>query len=183
MAGTDGIFILAPLAGPAAERIRELNERYDPKLARSKPPHVTLAGSSGVGPIPPTISIEEIRAALEPIARSMAPLELFFGAPERFLATDIIILPLGAHGSLRILHDRIATSGLPFSKPRFTFSPHVTLSLYPTRLKPERLRKLLNIRVEEPITIDTIEVYHTRDPQPARKLLELKLSGGESGHS
>jgi hypothetical protein len=26
--------------------------------------------------------------------------------------------------------------------------------------------------------IDAIQVYHTRDPQPSRKLLELALTGG-----
>ena len=30
------------------------------------------------------------------------------------MQTDIIVLPIDPHGPLRILHDRIITSGLPF---------------------------------------------------------------------
>ena len=52
MAATFGIFILAELPGEAGEQVRALQQRFDPKLGRLTPPHVTLAGSSGVGPIP-----------------------------------------------------------------------------------------------------------------------------------
>ena len=37
--------------GAAGERILALQRRYDPKLAAMGLPHVTLAGSSGVGPV------------------------------------------------------------------------------------------------------------------------------------
>ena len=173
----NGIFILAELPGEVAERIREINERYDPRLARYKPPHITLTGSSGAGPIPPTISAEEIRDRLEPIAADTAPITLAFELPKRFLQTDIVVLPIDSHGPLRVLHDRIATSGLPFARARYTFSPHSTLSLYQS-LDAKSIRELLNTRLPEPFVINAIQVYHTRDPQPSRKLLELALTGG-----
>jgi len=72
----NGIFILAELPEEIAERVRAINERYDPKLARYKPPHLTLAGSSGAGPIPPSTSVEEMREKLEPITRQTAPITL-----------------------------------------------------------------------------------------------------------
>ncbi len=172
----NGIFILAELPGGVGERIREINERYDPKLSRSKPPHITLAGSSGLGPIPPSVDVEEIRKALEPIARDTRPITLSFHPPQRFMQTNIIVLPVDAYGPLRILHDRIATSGLPFTRARYTFSPHVTLSLYQS-LGAEATRELLKTRIPEPFVINAIQVYHTRDPQPSRKLLELPLTG------
>ena len=173
----NGIFILAELPGEVAEKIREINERYDPRLARYKPPHITLTGSSGAGPIPPTISAEEIRDKLGPIAAETAPITLAFELPQRFLQTDIIVLPIDSHGPLRVLHDRIATSGLPFARARYTFSPHSTLSLYQS-LDAKSIRELLNTRLPEPFVINAIQVYHTRDPQPSRKLLELALTGG-----
>ena len=135
----NGIFILAELPGPISDQIRAVNERYDPKLARSKPPHITLTGSSGAGPIPPTVSVEEIRAALEPIARSTAPLMLSFDPPQRFMQTDIIVLPIAPHGPIRALHDKLLSSGLSFTRSRYTFSPHATLSLYPSRDSQSRL--------------------------------------------
>lgn len=170
----NGIFIIAELGGEAGRAIREINERYDQKLARYKAPHVTITGSSGVGPIPASVSVRELREKLEPVTSTTAPIELSFGAPIRFMQSQIIVLPLDPHGPLRILHDRIATSGLPFHPARFTFSPHCTLSLYPT-LTRETERELMSVRIATPGVIDSLTVYHTMDPQPARKLMVLPL--------
>lgn len=172
----NGIFVLAELHGGAAEQIAAINARFDRKLAAAKPPHVTIAGSSGVGPIPPSVTPEELKERLGPVAESTAPLELAFGLPVRFMQSDIVVIPLNPHGRLRELHDRIATSGLPFARARFSFTPHVTLSLYP-RLSRESAGELLSVRIDGTCVIDTIQCYHTRDPQPARKLLKLQLAG------
>ena len=173
----NGIFIIAEIGGEAGRRIRELNEQYDPRLARYKGPHVTITGSSGVGPIPAQTSTRDMLDKLEPVTSSTPPMTLRFGPPMRFMQSDIVVLPLDPHGPLRILHDRIATSGLPFQAARFTFSPHCTLSLYPT-LTRETERALLAVRINEPVLIDRITVYQTLDPQPSKKLLDLPLSGG-----
>jgi 2'-5' RNA ligase len=173
----NGIFILAELPAEIAERISAINERYDPKLSRYKPPHITLTGSSGAGPIPPSVSVEELRERIEPITRDTAPIELSFGAPHRFMQTNIIVLPIDPHGPIRVLHDRLIGSGLPFTRARYTFSPHCTLSLYQS-LDQKAMREVLKTRIPEPFVISAIQLYHTRDPQPSRKLLELPLSGG-----
>jgi hypothetical protein len=170
----NGIFIIAELGGEAGQQVREINERYDPKLARYKAPHVTITGSSGVGPIAATVTLSDLWDKLAPITSSTAPITLRFAVPIRFLQTEIIVLPLDPHGPLRALHDGIATCGLPFQSARFTFSPHCTLSLYPT-LTRESERELLAVRIREPVVIDRITVYQTLDPQPSKKLLELPL--------
>jgi 2'-5' RNA ligase len=173
----NGIFILAELPPEIADQVRAINERYDPKLSRYKPPHLTLAGSSGAGPIPPSTTAEEMREKLEPITQDTAPITLSFLAPQRFMQTNILVLPVDPHGPLRILHDRIVTSGLPFTRARYTFSPHATLSLYQS-LDEKSIRELLKTRIPEPFVINAIQLYHTRDPQPSRKLLELPFTGG-----
>jgi 2'-5' RNA ligase len=172
----NGIFVIAEIGGEAGRKIRVINEKYDPRLARHKPPHVTLAGSSGVGPIPGSTPVEELHEKLEPIASTTAPLTLRFGPPLRFMQTEIVVLPLDAHGPLRELHDAIATCGLTFQQARFTFSPHCTLSLYPT-LSRETAKELLAVRIADPVIIDRITVYHTLDPQPSKLLLDLPLRG------
>jgi hypothetical protein len=171
----NGIFIIAELEGEAGRQIRELNERYDPRLARYKAPHITITGSSGVGPIPAHVTKSELWDKLAPITSGTQPMRLRFGAPMRFMQSEIIVLPLDPHGPLRIFHDRIATSGLPFLGARFTFSPHCTLSLYPT-LTRETARELLAVRIRDDVLVDRITVYQTLDPQPSKKLLELPLS-------
>jgi 2'-5' RNA ligase len=177
-----GIFVLAELPGAAGEMIRAIQQRFDPKLARLTPPHLTLVGSSGVGSIPTDTPVERIREALAPIAASTAPMSLPFGPPHRFMQTEIVSLPLDPHGPLRTLHERIARSGLPFRKARFMFTPHCTLSFYPT-LTPERERELLSLRVNAPCIVDTLQIYLTRDPQPSKKLFELSLTGAPAAGS
>lgn len=169
--------MIAELGGEAGERIREINAKFDPRLARYKAPHVTITGSSGVGPLPPSVTVTELLDKLAPIATTTAPLVLRFGPPMRFMQTEIVVLPLDPHGPLRVFHDQVANSGLPFQGARFTFSPHCTLSLYPT-LTREVARELLALRILEPAVIDRVTLYQTLDPQPSKKLLDLPLTGG-----
>lgn len=171
-----GIFVLAELGGVAAERIAELQRRYDPKLATSSAPHVTLIGSSGAGPIAPSTTVDELAAHLEPIASTTAPMSLALEPAMRFMQTEIVVLPLSPYGPLRALHERILTSGLRFARPRFPFSPHATLSFYPTLSEATR-RELLATRVQEPVLVNRLTCYFTNDPQPRARLLELILAG------
>jgi 2'-5' RNA ligase len=173
----EGIFIIATIGVAAEGRVAAIQREFDPKLAANSPPHVTLAGSSGVGPICAPVSVDELRAALEPIAAATAPMVLPFQRPHRFMQTNIVVLPLDPHGPIRVLHERIAASGLPFERPRFAFTPHVTLSLYRT-LGTDEVRRLLATRVSEPAVIERVSVQLTNDPQPSRTLLDLPLLGG-----
>jgi 2'-5' RNA ligase len=168
------IFVLAALTGPVAARLHELQRRYDPKLARAFPPHVTLAGSSGLGPVHAGTPASEVKAALERVAGESAPLRLTLGAPHRFMQSNVVSFPLDPHGPIRELHDRLARSGLRFEQAKFTFTPHVTISFYP-ELTRERAKELLALRVDEEIVIDRIEAYRTREPQPAVKLASVVL--------
>jgi 2'-5' RNA ligase len=174
--GASGIFILVELRGPVAQRIHELQRQYDPKLAAFAPPHLTLVGSSGIGPIAADTPLQRIRDVLEPIAHTTAPLTLRLQRPERFIQTDTVALPLDPHGPLRALHDRIGRSGLTFGRSRHAFTPHVTLSLYPTPTR-EQLRELLAIRIPEPVQVDHLLVSLTEQPFPPKPLFELVLSG------
>jgi hypothetical protein len=171
-----GIFVIAEIKGRAAKRIRAIQKRFDPRLATEWPPHVTLAGSSGMGPIDPLTSLEELHRCLEPVARATPPLLLAFGHPVRFMQTNIVVLPLNPHGPLRTLHERIKSSGLRYDRPRFYFTPHSTLSFYPEH-GPEALRELLAIRLQDPADIEAIQVYHTRQDKASKKLFELPLTG------
>ena len=169
-----GIVILSELQGALRERVLDVQRRFDPRLAAGVPPHVTITGSSGMGPISTATTLAQLRTALEPIARDTAPMSLHFLRPHRFMQTDIVVLPLDPHGPLRALHERIRASGLAYEQPRFTFTPHVTLSFYP-ELTPDAARSLLAERIDDPVILDRFQVYLTREPQPSKKLLELEL--------
>jgi hypothetical protein len=171
-----GVFIIAPITGVVGDHIAEVQAAYDPRLARLGPPHVTLIGSSGMGPISADITIDELRERLAPIAASTPPITLRFGRPTRFMQTEIVVLPLDPHGPLRTLHERIKTSGLRAAPPRFFYTPHATLSLY--REQPRAaLKKLLACRFDEPVVIDSIEAHLTKDTGESKELLTLPLTG------
>ena len=177
MAPTAGrIFILAAIGGPVRTRLHDLQKRYDPKLAKAFPPHITLAGSSGLGAVHAGTPTAEVRAALERVAAESEPLRLKFLAPHRFMQSNIVSLPLDPNGPIRALHDRLGQSGLRFEQAKFTFTPHCTLSFYP-ELTRDRAAELLSIRVDEEILIDRLEAYRTREPQPAVLLASVKLGG------
>jgi 2'-5' RNA ligase len=137
---------------------------------------VTIAGSSGVGPVAANTTIEELEAALRPIAQTTPPITLRFAPPTRFMQTEIVVLPLDPHGPLRTLHERIKMSGLRAAPPRFFFTPHVTLSLY-RELPKDVLNALLRERFDEPVVVDRIEAHLTQDTGESRRLLTLPLAG------
>ena len=177
MPSGNGIFILSEVEGEAGRIIREVQLEFDPKLAAMRGlPHVTVAGSSGLGPISPEVGIDELRAALKPIAEKFQPMSLPFDAPMQFMQTNVVILPLSPHGVIRELHDAISRCGLEFARSRFTFTPHATLSMYPT-LSREKLKKILNVHVPANAELVSLSVYHTMDPQPAKKLFDLHFGG------
>lgn len=171
-----GIFVVIDARGEAGRQIHSIQLAYDPKLANYLPPHLTLAGSSGIGPIDPRTPPEQLREAMSEIAATTPPMELTFQPPIRFMQTDIVVLPVDHHGPLRELHDRIATSGLSFQPARHAFTPHVTLSFFRT-LTPQQRRELLAVRIEEPLVVDHLRCSLTDEPLPPRGLFELPLIG------
>ena len=173
-----GIFVVAELGEPVREQILEVQRWADPRLAAGTPPHVTMVGSSGVGPLPLGTSVELLREKIEPITRETAPITMRFERPHCFMQTDIIVLPLDPHGPLRVLHERVASTGLPFERARFQFSPHATLSFYP-RMTPEMLKRLLALRFDDEVVIRGLQFYSTPHPQPSKRILDLRLEGAQ----
>ena len=92
----------------------------------------------------------------------------------RFLQREIVLLPLDPHGPLRTLHERLKTSGPRMATARWPFTPHCTLSFYPT-ITPARLQEMLAVREDAEWTLSLLRVYHTRDPQPPTLLFEAPL--------
>jgi 2'-5' RNA ligase len=174
-----GIVVLSELHGPIADRLLEIQRRVDPRMAAELPPHITIAGSSGMGPISPATSDAELRAALEPIAAATAPFSVTLQPPMQFMQSTVVVLPIDPNGLIRALHERIKSSGLLHEQPRFTFTPHLTLSFYP-ELPRDRLRELLRVRIAEPIVIDGIQAYRATDLTRTMKVLDLPLRGANA---
>jgi 2'-5' RNA ligase len=173
-----GVFVLVMLRGRLADTVRAIQERFDPRLAAFAPPHLTLIGSSGAGPIAAATPVPELREALVRVAARSRPMTLSFGPPQRFVQTNTIVLPLDPHGPLRELHERLRQSGLSMAPSRHAFTPHVTLSHYRT-LAPGERRELLQVRVTEALVVDHLACSLTEQPLPPRTLFEVGLGDPE----
>jgi 2'-5' RNA ligase len=171
-----GIIILSELRSPLRERILEIQRKWDPKLARAANPHLTITGSSGMGPIATDTTVEALRAALEPIARATPPMTLKFLKPMKFMQKDIVVLPLDPNGPIRALHEKIKLSGLRGEQERFTFTPHVTLSFF-RELTPAAIEQLLAVRIDDPVVIDHFSVHRTVSITDSKQLLDFPLGG------
>jgi 2'-5' RNA ligase len=171
-----GIIVMTELHGPIADRLRELQQQYDPRMAAELPPHITITGSSGMGPFPPETTDEEIRIALERVAAETSPFSVTLEPPSRFMQSTVVVMTIEPHGAIRALHERIKSSGLSFEQPRFTFTPHATLSFYP-ELARDRLRELLRVRITDPVVIDSIQAYRAIDLTRTQKVIDLPLTG------
>lgn len=169
-----GIIVMSELRGELARRVREIQQRFDPRMARELPPHITITGSSGMGPISPLTTDDELRRALAPIAAETAPITVHLEPPTRFMQSNVVVHLIDPNGPIRALHERIKDSGLAFEQPRFTFTPHLTLSFYP-ELGRDRLRELLRCRITEPVVIDSIQAYRSIDLTRTTRVLDLPL--------
>jgi 2'-5' RNA ligase len=170
-----GIIVMSELQGDVAARVLDVQRRFDPRMAAELPPHVTITGSSGMGPISPDTTDEEMIEALEPVAAASAPFAVTLQPPMQFMQSTVVVLPIDPNGPIRALHERIKSSGLSYERPRFTFTPHVTLSFYP-ELSRDALRELTRFRVREPITIDRIQVYRALDLTRSIRVVDLPLA-------
>lgn len=170
----DGIFITTELEGDLARRVHAQQLRFDPKMANFLPPHITLIGSSGAGPIDSKVPLAELKARILPVAAATPAFVLRFGPPERFVMREIVSLSLDPHGPLRDLHERLRACGLPMQQAKYPFTPHCTLSLFP-ELTTANVKAMLRIREPEPFLVHTLCVYHTKDPQKPRLLFTAPL--------
>jgi 2'-5' RNA ligase len=175
-----GIVVIAELTGAVAKRIEAVQQRYDPRMAAELPPHLTLIGSSGMGPISVRTSPEPLREALLPATEATPPMTLRFEPPIRFMQSEIVVLPLDPNGPVRALHeamaDRIRAAHIVAERARFTFTPHCTLNLY-RELPEHALRELLAMRFEEPVVVDSIQAYRATGPAGTERLFTLPLTG------
>lgn len=169
-----GIIVMSELRGEIAERVLEIQRRVDPRMAAELPPHVTITGSSGMGPISPDVTDEALREALEPVAAATAPFMVRLQPPMRFMQSTVVVMPIDPNGPIRALHERVKLSGVQYEAARFTFTPHLTLSFYP-ELRRDVLRELLRVRFDEPLPIDSIQAYRAIDLTRTRKVLDLRL--------
>jgi 2'-5' RNA ligase len=174
------IVVIAELTGTIADRIHAVQEQFDPRMAAELPPHITLIGSSGMGPISVRTPPDALRDALLPAAQTIAPMTLTFDAPLRFMQSNVVVLPTDPNSPVRALHEALADgirrAGIITERARFTFTPHCTLSFY-RELPQSELRELLSLRFTDAAEVGAVQAYRATAPVGTEQIFTLRLLG------
>jgi 2'-5' RNA ligase len=162
-------YVVAEIPDPVRSQIQDLRDSLN-TLTAKLPVEITLAGSSGVGPLRAGIDLSLIERDLERVLLGCRAFSTHFSAIRVFPNTAIFYLEPFDRTPFDHLHQLIRTSGIPFYDSSWPFNPHCTLRGGPP-LDAEMERELLSRSFpKEEFRIDTVSVYYLDNA-----LLESKL--------
>jgi 2'-5' RNA ligase superfamily len=161
-------FIVAELPEAIATWVKSVRQELEPGIAHM-PCEITLAGSSGVGPLKIGQKLEDIKRILSELLEQHLPFESRFLRINHFPNSEIFFLE-PAREPFDELHSLIVNSNLEFEANPFPFNPHCTLKGF-TPLQPEDRERLEQLVVPvEPFLIRSVSVYEIENMQPKRLL-------------
>jgi 2'-5' RNA ligase len=167
---TKPTFIVAELPEQIADWVTSVRQELEPGIAHM-PCEITLAGSSGVGPLKIGQKLKDVERILSELLEHRLPFEARFLRVGNFPNTEIFFLE-PTREPFDELHSLIAKSSLEFEANPFPFNPHCSLKGF-TPLQPrdgERLEQL--VIPAEPFRIRSVAVYELEDMQ-AKRLLQI----------
>src|SRR5215471_16663327 len=170
-------FVAIDIPDPWRSEIQGIRDRLK-TLTAKLPVEITLAGSSGVGPIPEGTDIELIRAEVERIAASTSAFRMEFAGVSHFPDTGVFFFPPKDRTPFDSLHYSFASSKIPFTSSAFPFRPHCTLRVGP-KVEPSVTERIYSIPIPPgEVTLDSISVYSLDANTLAVALLHrVKLTG------
>lgn len=106
------------------------------------PAEITLAGSSGVGPIPIGTDIRLITDVVFNLLDDISSFEVVFSGWQVFPNTTIAYLEPKCRQMFDTLHKKLKNSDIPFSPNNFPYNPHCTIG---SSWSPEKLASVCDI--------------------------------------
>src|SRR5664280_1054997 len=140
---TKPTFVVVELPHHIAAWVRETRLAFEPAISHM-PAEITLAGSSGVGPISAGQSIESIRSKLEAALAGRVPFQARLTGIGNFPGTDIFFASPEPEPFVA-LHRAIVSSGIAFGSSAFSYCPHCSLKGF-TALSPGQRDEGLRLR-------------------------------------
>ena len=122
---TKPTFIVAELPQAIAAWVTSVRRDLEPAIAHM-PCEITLAGSSGVGPLKIGQRLEDVERILSELLEHRLPFEVRFLRVGNFPNTGIFFLE-PAREPFDELHSLIANSALECEANPFPFNPHCSL--------------------------------------------------------
>ena len=169
-------YIVAEIPDPVRSQIQAFRDSLNTLTARL-PVEITLAGSSGVGPIPIRTDLSLIERHLNRTLSSISPFCTRFSAIRAFPNTSIFYLEPLDRSPFDHIHQELLASGIPFSESPWPYNPHCTLR-GGAPLSAEAASELLGRSFpQEEFWINTVSVYHLDDVRVNYKLLFQRTLG------
>jgi hypothetical protein len=169
-------YIVAEIPEPVHSQIQAMRDSLNTLTARL-PVEISLAGSSGVGPIPIGTDLSLVERHLDRTLRSISPFRTRFAAIRSFPNTSIFYLEPLNRSPFDHIHQELRASGIPFSEIEWPYNPHCTLRAG-APLSAEAASELLSRSFpQEEFWINTVSVYHLDDIRVEYKLLFQRTLG------
>ena len=169
-------YIVAEIPEPVRSQVQALRDSLN-TLTAKLPVDITLAGSSGVGPIPVGTDLSLINRHLDRTLSDILPFCARFSAIRTFPNTSIFYLEPFDRSPFDHIHQELRVSGIPFSEIQWPYNPHCTLR-GGAPLSAEAASELLSRSFpKEEFWINTVSVYHLDDIRVDFKLLFQRTLG------
>lgn len=151
-------YVVAEMPEPQRSAIQCLRDALCPETARL-PVEMTLAGSSGLGPIPENLELPRLLDALEKAFSAFLPFRISFAGFRVFPQTGIVYLSPADRAPFDRLHDALQLTKIPFTASPFAYTPHCTLR-HGDSLPEQEWARIRGLHFPtEPFIVDTISVY------------------------
>jgi 2'-5' RNA ligase len=151
-------FIVLEIPPPVSGAIQALRDSLATPTARL-PVEITVAGSSGTGPIPPGTDRNTTEAALKPVLAGLKPFSMRFQEIRRFPNTNIFYLAPQERQPFDQIHAALAASGITFAPNRWPYNPHCTLRGGPMTDRDSAEAILSLSFPKQEFVIDTVSIY------------------------
>src|SRR6266404_101718 len=169
-------YIVTEIPEPVRSQVQALRDSLNTPV-RKLPVEITLAGSSGVGPIPVGTDLSIIQCHLERILSDISPFRTRFSSIRAFPNTSIFYLEPFDRSPFDHLHRELCSSGIPFSECPWPYNPHCTLR-GGKPLDAEAASELLARPLPQvEVPINTVSVYRLNDIAQDCKLLFQRTLG------
>ena len=163
-------YIVAELPGELAHWVKEVRQAFEPAIAHL-PAEITLAGSSGMGPILEGQILTNVAREIKHAIRGKTDFSFRFLGVSNFEGTDIFFAKPEREG-FDLLHTALKKSKVEFKETPYPFNPHCSLKGF-TPLEAGQREALEALDVPEgEFHIKCVAVYEMDETQP-RKLLSI----------
>lgn len=169
-------YFVAEIPEPIRSQVQVLRDSLDTPTARL-PVEITLAGSSGVGPIPAGSELSLVEDQLDRVLFDCRAFYARFSAIRAFPNTSIFYLEPLDPLPFEHLHQLLRASEIQFSNNPWPYRPHCTLRSGHALTGKATSELLSRDFPKQEFRIDTVSLYHLDDRSLDCKLLCQRALG------